>query len=91
MFCVHFHQISLSSLWNKNGSEQICTEYKNKHFILNNFCLKKQCLFWYNTETYCTEEEAMLTIWRILILCRKPNATDKHSEHVIIIAFLLQH
>ena len=31
-----------------------------------------------------------MTIWRMRIACWIPKATDTHSEHVILIAFLLQ-
>ena len=31
-----------------------------------------------------------MTIWRMRIACWVTNATNRHSEHVILIAFLLQ-
>jgi hypothetical protein len=31
-----------------------------------------------------------MTIWRMRIACCIPNATNTHSEYVILVAFLLQ-
>jgi len=41
-----------------------------------------------NARKYITGTEGILTIWRIIILCCKFKAKDKHSDYVIIIASL---
>jgi hypothetical protein len=35
-------------------------------------------------------DDNVLVIWRVRLVCWMTNVTDTHSEHVIIIAFLLR-
>jgi len=41
-------------------------------------------------EKYWEPDRLHVTIWRMQIPCWIPKATNKHSEHVLLIAFTLQ-
>jgi len=74
----------------RNASEQIFTEYQNRNFMFNIFLFRKNAIYEIIRKNIERPGRPQMTIWRMLILCCKSNAKDKHSEYVIIIAFPLQ-
>jgi hypothetical protein len=58
----------------------------------NKLLLRKSCHSWDNVGKYGRAGQATddNIIWRMRVACWIPKARDKHSEYVILIAFLLQ-
>ena len=64
---------------------------KIKIYILFSVTLfRKSYRLWDNVKKYCRAGHANITTRRMRIACWIPKATNTHSEHVILIAFLLQ-
>ena len=59
-------------------------------FIFNNFFLKNCAIYEVMWKSIVELDRPQITIWRICIACWVPEATNTHSEYVILIAFPLQ-
>jgi len=71
-----------------NVSGKNCTENQNTHFTINNYIFffrKSDCCE--NVKKYFRAGQAINDNWRTRIACWISNATHKHSEYVIRIAF----
>jgi hypothetical protein len=74
----------------RNVSDKSCTENQNTNFIFNN------CFFFFFPAVYemwkniVEPGRPQMTVWRMRIERCIPNATDTHSEYVLLIAFPLQ-
>jgi len=85
---IHFHHISLISSWN----EKYFKRYRENQ---NTFCLQ-QFFFFENRAVYkkmwknnVERGKPQMTIWRIRIACWLPEATNIHSQYVLLIPFPL--
>jgi hypothetical protein len=73
----------------RNVSDNSCRENQNKHFLFIFFVLNSAFyeITWKNiVET----DRPQMTIWRMRIACWVTEATDTHSEYVILIALSRQ-
>jgi hypothetical protein len=63
-----------------------CREYKNTHFIFDNFSRNRAVseIMWKNV---VEPERPQMTIWRMHFACWITKATDTRSEYVTFIAF----
>jgi hypothetical protein len=62
-----------------------------KHtFCVQQLSFLKSCRLWDNIKNVVQRGRPQMTIWCMLIACWIPNATNTHSEYVILIAFPLQ-
>jgi hypothetical protein len=73
----------------KNVSDKLCRKNQNKHPMFSNFFSRKACRLWNNIKMFCitvqtTDDNTFLCM---LFGCWITNATDAHSEYVILIAF----
>ena len=63
----------------------------NTYFMFNDLFSSENLavyeITWKNTVQRCRPH---MTIWHMRIACRIPNATNTHSQHVLLIAFALQ-
>jgi len=57
------------------------------NFMFNNV-FQKSCRVWDNMGKYCTAGQ--VAIWRVRIACCIPEATNKHSEYVLLLVFSVQ-
>jgi hypothetical protein len=75
----------------RNISDKTCWQNQNTHFTFNNV-FRKSCRLWDNVEKYGTARQATddNIIRRMRFACWVTNATDTHSEYVILIAFTRQ-
>ena len=59
--------------------------------MFNNFFPLKNCaVFEIVLKNSVKLDRPQITVWRMLIACRVPKATNAHSEYVILLAFPLQ-
>ena len=74
----------------RNGSDKICRENQNTHFVFSKFfsenCADYQIMWKY----MAVLESSRITMRRMRITCWMHNATYTNSEHIILIAFPLQ-
>jgi hypothetical protein len=66
-----------------------CRVNQNTHFIVNSWFLKS-CRLCGNVENTVEPDKPQMTIWCMWTACWKPKATNTHSEHVILLASLVQ-
>ena len=75
----------------RNISDKNCIGNQNTHFMINNFFLGKLCRLWDTVGKKPAEPgRPQMTIWRMRIACCITEATNVHSEYIILIAFRLQ-
>ena len=70
----------------RNVSDKSCTYIQSTHFMFNKFSRNRAVyeIMWENmVQPYRPE----MTVGRMRISCRIPNATNTHSEYVILITF----
>ena len=72
-----------------NISEEICRENQNTHFVFKTFFFENLAVYEIVKITV-QPRRPLMTIWCMRSGCWIPNATDTHSEYIILIAFLLQ-
>jgi hypothetical protein len=86
---THTHFLSHSILPRlRNVSNKSRTENQNTNFMFNNFFfLQNRPVYEIMWKNIVERVRPQMTIWRMRIACRTPNATNTHSEYVIIIAF----
>ena len=80
----------LAFLRMRNVSHKRCRGNKNTDFMFNNFFFQKLRRVWDKVEKYCRGGQATAKIWGKRVACWVPNATNTHSEYVILIDFPLQ-
>ena len=74
----------------RNFRDKICIEDQNTHFMFNKSFFEYSVVYEIMWKSFVESERPQTTAWRMRIACRIPNATNAHSEHVILIAFALQ-
>ena len=73
----------------RNVSDKSCREKQNRHFAFINYFLTS-CRLWDMWKNIVEFGRLQMTIWRMCISYWIPNATNTHSEYVILFTFLLQ-
>jgi len=67
-----------------NLSDRRCKETQNTHFVFNNLFRK---VVPFGRTIQATDDNFVRVIWRMNFACWMVEATNTHSDHVIIIAF----
>jgi len=75
-----------------NASVKSSIDNQNTHSVFNNFFFRRSFLQWDNVEKCGRAKQAtdVNKIRRMRFACWLPQATNTHSEYVILIAFPLQ-
>jgi hypothetical protein len=68
--------------------EKIQTNILSSIFFF--FFLENRAVYYLMWENTVQSDRPQMTLWRMRIACRIPNATDTHSVYVILTAFPLQ-
>ena len=89
---THVHVIISRSvlLTVRNVSHKICRENQNTHFVFSTFLSENRAVYDILWENEVERDRPQMTIRGVPFACWIPKATDKHSEYVILIAFLRQ-
>ena len=75
----------------RNVSDKSCRENQNTLFVLNNFPPpENRAVYEIMWENIVEPDGPQMTIWRLRIACWITEATNTHSEYVILTAFPLQ-
>jgi hypothetical protein len=68
-------------------SDKRFRENQNEHILSSGNCLRNSCRLWDNVENMVQPDSPQMTIRRMRIASWVTNATDTHSEHVLLIDF----
>ena len=68
-------------------SDRICKENQNIHFMFSNLFPENRALYDITCKNLVEPDKPQKTVWPIRIACWINKATDRHSEHVLLIAF----
>jgi len=76
----------------RNVSDKSCTENQNTHFVFSNFFIsfENRAVYEIMWKNIVERGRSQMTIQRMRVACWIPNATNTHSEYVILIAFALR-
>jgi len=76
----------------RNVSDKSCTENQNTHFVFINFFSppENRAVYEIMWKNIVERGRPQMAIWRMRIACWIPNATNTHSQYVILIAFPLK-
>ena len=74
----------------RNVAGRSCTEYKNIHFVFNNPPPENQAVYEIMWKNIVQRGRPQMATWCMCIACWVPNAKDRHSEYLVLIAFPLQ-
>jgi hypothetical protein len=74
----------------RNVSDKRCRENQNTHYMFNNVFSKTRTIYEITWKSMVQPVSPEKILWRMGIACWITKATYTHSEHVILITFLLQ-
>jgi len=74
----------------RNVSDKSEKENQNSHFIVRKYSVENCAVYEIRWENMVQPDTPQLTIWRMRIACWINEATDTHSDYVILIDFPLQ-
>jgi hypothetical protein len=75
----------------RNVSDTICRESSITYFMLNNFFFfENHAVYEKMWKNIVDPDMPQMTMLLMRIVCWVPNATNTHSEYVILIAFVLR-
>ena len=87
-----YDTIIIKSSYDEKVSEKSCRENQNTHFMFNNifFFYENHAVYEIMWKNIVEPGWPQMKIWRMYIACWVTEATNTHSEYVIIIAFPLK-
>ena len=67
--------------------KRICRENQNTQFVFSNFFSENRAVYEITWKNMVQPDRPQTIIWRMSIACWIPQATDRHSEYVILTVF----
>jgi hypothetical protein len=75
----------------RNVSDKSRRKFQNKFYVHSNSFRENRAVYETTWKNIVERDRPQMAIWRMRIACWMTRAADTHSEHVILIAFPLQH